>query len=73
MNSFSLEALSLGSLLVGGHSGHNSFTGPFAGTGRFGCAGAPPRAAPREAWEVRRVSADFFGPRLIPAEPFFAL
>src|SRR5215467_8146691 len=36
-------------------------------------AGALPRTAPREAWEVRRVSADFFGPRLMPAEPFFDL
>jgi hypothetical protein len=36
-------------------------------------AGAPPRTAPREAWEVRRTAADFLDPRLMPAEPFFAL
>ena len=36
-------------------------------------AGAPPRTVPREAWEVRRASADFLDPRLIPAEPFFDL
>src|SRR4026209_2288953 len=33
-------------------------------------AGAPARAGPREAWGVRRVTADFFGPRLMPADPF---
>ena len=34
-----LEALSLGSLLVGRHSGQNSFTGAFAAAGHFGCGG----------------------------------
>src|SRR5262245_18584613 len=36
-------------------------------------AGAPTRTAPREAWEVRRMAADFLGPRLMPAVPFFDL
>ena len=35
-----LEALSLGSLLVAGHSGQNSFTGGLAAAGHFGC-GSP--------------------------------
>jgi hypothetical protein len=35
-----LETLSLSSLLVGGHSGQNSFTGALPGTGQFGC-GSP--------------------------------
>ena len=35
-----LEALSLGSLFIAGHSGHCSFTGPFAGPAHFGC-GSP--------------------------------
>src|SRR4029450_4714347 len=36
-------------------------------------AGAPTRTAPREAWEVRRIAADFLDPRLTPPVPFFAL
>jgi hypothetical protein len=36
-------------------------------------AGAPPRTAPREDWDVRRTAADFLDPRLMPAEPFFPL
>ncbi len=36
-------------------------------------AGAPLRMAPREAWEVRRASADFFDLRLMPGERFLAL
>ena len=35
-----LEALSLGSLLIAGHSGHDSFTGAFAAAGHLGC-GSP--------------------------------
>src|SRR5450830_1928653 len=34
-------------------------------------AGAPLRTLPRGACEVRRASADFFGFRLMPGEPFF--
>jgi len=35
-------------------------------------ARAPLRTAPRGAWVVRRASADFFVPRLMPMEPFLA-
>src|SRR6185295_8039774 len=42
-----LEALSLGSLFISGHSGHDSFTGPFAGTGRFGCGSPTANGAAR--------------------------
>jgi hypothetical protein len=35
----SLEALSLSSLLIAGHSGQNSFTGAFAAAGTFGYGG----------------------------------
>ena len=50
-------------------------TTPSAATGfRLGAtfaAGVPPRAEPREAWEVRRGAADFLVVRLEPEEPFF--
>ena len=36
----SFEALSLRSLFIASHSGHDSFAGPFSGTGHLGC-GSP--------------------------------
>jgi hypothetical protein len=34
-------------------------------------AGAPPRAEPREACGVRRITTDFLALRAEPVEPFF--
>ena len=67
-----LEALSLGSLLIAGHSGQNSFTGPFAGAGQFGCGSPVADGAARGMRGPPRFGR-LFGLRLIPAEPFFDL